>query len=132
MAPRVGFESTTLRLTRYVGIVYEMKQDRPARGFSSDHSIRRLAIAHWRGVGVQIRWLIIATAPPLIAARPPALSPTRGDRLAKGATLAEIMKATDWQAHSVRGFVSTAAKKHGVEIESAKNAAGERVYRGAK
>jgi hypothetical protein len=48
---------------------------------------------------------------------------------AKGATLAEIMKATDWQAHSVRGFISTATKKHGVKIESAKNDAGERVYR---
>jgi hypothetical protein len=34
---------------------------------------------------------------------------------AKGATLAEIMKA--WQAHSVRGFISTAGKKHGVKIE---------------
>jgi hypothetical protein len=48
---------------------------------------------------------------------------------AKGATLAEIMKATDWQAHSVRGFISTASKKHGVTIESAKNDAGERTYR---
>jgi hypothetical protein len=48
---------------------------------------------------------------------------------AKGATLAEIQKATDWQAHSVRGFISTAGKKHGVKIESAKNEAGERVYR---
>jgi len=47
---------------------------------------------------------------------------------AKGATLAEIMKATDWQAHNVRGFISTAAKKHGVTIESAKNDGGERVY----
>jgi hypothetical protein len=45
-----------------------------------------------------------------------------------GATLAEIMKATDWQAHSVRGFLSTAGKKRGLKIESEKNDAGERVY----
>jgi hypothetical protein len=51
---------------------------------------------------------------------------------AKGATLAEIMKATDWQAHSVRGFISTAAKRHGIKIESAKNEAGDRVYKIAK
>ncbi len=51
---------------------------------------------------------------------------------AKGATLAEIMKATDWQAHSVRGFISTAGKKHNVRIESSKNDAGERLYGIAK
>jgi hypothetical protein len=51
---------------------------------------------------------------------------------AKGATLAEIMKATDWQAHSVRGFISTAGKKHGVKIESAKSDAGERTHKIAK
>jgi hypothetical protein len=51
---------------------------------------------------------------------------------AKGATLAEIMKATDWQAHSVRGFISTAGKKHNVKIESSKNDAGDRVYKSAK
>jgi hypothetical protein len=51
---------------------------------------------------------------------------------AKGATLAEIIRATDWQAHSVRGFISTATKKHGIKIESAKNEAGERVYKIAK
>ena len=48
---------------------------------------------------------------------------------AKGATLAEIMTATDWQAHSVRGFLSTAAKKHGLKIESAKTEDGGRVYK---
>jgi hypothetical protein len=51
---------------------------------------------------------------------------------AKGATLAEIMKATEWQAHSVRGFISTAGKKQGIKIESAKSEAGERIYKIAK
>jgi Protein of unknown function (DUF3489) len=50
----------------------------------------------------------------------------------KGATLAEIMKATDWQAHSVRGFISTAAKKHSIKIESSKSETGDRVYKAAK
>jgi len=53
-------------------------------------------------------------------------------RRPKGATLAEIMKAAGWQAHSVRGFISTAGKKHNVTIESSKNEAGERTYRIAK
>jgi hypothetical protein len=48
---------------------------------------------------------------------------------AQGATLAEIMKATDWQAHSVRGFLSTAARKRHVKIESSKSGAGDRTYR---
>jgi hypothetical protein len=48
---------------------------------------------------------------------------------ANGATLAEIMEATSWQAHSVRGFISTASKKHRVKIESSKNEGGGRVYR---
>jgi hypothetical protein len=51
---------------------------------------------------------------------------------AKGATLTEIIKATEWQAHSVRGFISTAGKKRGVKIESSKNEAGDRVYRVAR
>ena len=46
----------------------------------------------------------------------------------KGATLAEIRKTTGWQAHSVRGFLSSAAKKHNLQIESTKNESGDRVY----
>jgi hypothetical protein len=47
----------------------------------------------------------------------------------KGATLAEIIETTNWQAHTVRGFVSILGSKGGEKIESSKNAAGERCYR---
>src|SRR5581483_8888800 len=47
-----------------------------------------------------------------------------------GATMSEIAKATDWQNHSIRGFISgTLNKKMGLAIESAKNQAGERTYK---
>jgi hypothetical protein len=46
-----------------------------------------------------------------------------------GVTLAEIMKATGWQAHSVRGFISgTLRKKLGLPVTSTKTEAGERSY----
>jgi Protein of unknown function (DUF3489) len=47
----------------------------------------------------------------------------------KGATLAELRQTTGWLAHSVRGFLSTAAKKHSLQIESTKSAGGDRLYR---
>jgi len=46
-----------------------------------------------------------------------------------GATLAELVKATGWQAHSVRGFLSgTVGKKLGLAVTSAKVEDGERTY----
>jgi len=54
-------------------------------------------------------------------------------RRPKGATLAEIMAATGWQNHSVRGFISGAlGKKMGLVVESFKNGLDERAYRLAK
>ena len=54
-------------------------------------------------------------------------------RRPKGATMAEIAKATDWQNHSIRGFISgNLTKKMGLAVESTKNEAGERIYRIAK
>jgi hypothetical protein len=48
---------------------------------------------------------------------------------AEGATLAELMKTTGWQAHSVRGFLSgTVRKKLGLAVVSAKAEDGERTY----
>jgi len=49
----------------------------------------------------------------------------------QGASLTELREATGWQAHSVRGFLSIAGKKHNLKIASVKNAAGERIYTAA-
>jgi hypothetical protein len=45
-------------------------------------------------------------------------------RRAKGVTLAEIVEATGWQKHTVRGFVSLLGSKDGLKIDSSKNTAG--------
>jgi Protein of unknown function (DUF3489) len=52
--------------------------------------------------------------------------------LVKGATLSDLMAATGWQAHSVRGFLSTVAKKQGITIESTRNKDGQRFYKISK
>ena len=50
-----------------------------------------------------------------------------------GATLADIMSATDWQAHSVRGFISgSLGKKMGLTVESFKRPDGTRAYKMAQ
>ena len=54
-------------------------------------------------------------------------------RRKQGATTAEIAKATKWQNHSIRGFISgNVAKKVGLVVQSFKSDAGEHTYRIAK
>ena len=50
-------------------------------------------------------------------------------RRSGGVTLKELMKATGWQPHSVRGFLSgTVGKRMKLTVASAKDAYGERRY----
>jgi hypothetical protein len=68
----------------------------------------------------------------------PAVSARYGSKTAKvldllkrpgGATAKELMKATGWQPHSVRGFLSgTVGKKMGLPVSSTKDEDGERGY----
>ena len=47
-----------------------------------------------------------------------------------GATLSDLTKATGWQPHSVRGFLSVqVGKKLGLKLESTKGGDGQRVYK---
>ena len=50
-------------------------------------------------------------------------------RQSGGVSLEEIMTATGWQAHSVRGFISgVIGKRMGLTVESAKRDDGKRTY----
>jgi hypothetical protein len=66
------------------------------------------------------------------------VSPRPGSKSAKvvallnrvhGASLKELQKATGWQAHSIRGFLSgTVAGKMGLKVSSSTAESGERRY----
>ncbi|MEQ9636562.1 MAG: DUF3489 domain-containing protein [Devosia marina] len=50
-------------------------------------------------------------------------------RAAEGATIEEIMAATNWQSHTVRGAMAGALKKLGLEVTSEKVEGRGRVYK---
>lgn len=47
----------------------------------------------------------------------------------QGVTIKEVMAATDWQQHSVRGFFAGTLKKKGYQVINEKTSKEERVYR---
>jgi len=50
-------------------------------------------------------------------------------RRTDGATIPQLVKALDWQAHSVRGAMSGSFKKRGLKVESSKEQGQARIYR---
>ncbi len=79
----------------------------------------------------------LETSPKALAAHEPQLEGvTKQERILtllsrpEGASIEEMMQATDWQQHSVRGFLAgTVKKKLGFPLTSSKAEAGARRYR---
>jgi hypothetical protein len=116
---------------------------KPVKKFSSRESAERriweavARLAHLVAPGPTAAQQSRAKAkPPKIAKSRTATEPSNKKaqvialmRRPKGVTLNEIIQATGWQKHTVRGFVSVVGSKGGEKIDSVKNIAGERNYR---
>src|SRR3954451_19931764 len=102
---------------------------------------RRVARFENRSVAVQRLWRAIESLQ-LLAAKPQEVEPTKKEvrrrttaerilellKAPEGATLAALMQATGWQAHSVRGFLSgKLSKQMGLRVSSLRRNGG-RVY----
>lgn len=94
---------------------------------------------HSKGPEGSTRFAITAAGLRAIGIEPPAKSKREGSKQSvlidlmnrpEGATLPQMVEATGWQAHTVRGCMAgTLKKKLGLTIDSVKESGGERVYR---
>jgi len=88
---------------------------------------------HSKGPEGSTRFAITVAGLKAIGIEPPAKPKREGSNLMKrpeGATLPQMVEATGWQAHTVRGCMAgTLKKKLGLTIDSVKESGGERVYR---
>lgn len=50
-------------------------------------------------------------------------------RRPEGATIEQLGKVLDWQAHSVRGAIAGSLKKKGIPVTTEKPESGQRIYR---
>ncbi len=66
---------------------------------------------------------LLATAEPMLSKLDRLIALLSG---ADGATMAQMMAVTAWQAHSIRGTMAGALKRKGHTVESAKTEAGRR------
>jgi hypothetical protein len=70
--------------------------------------------------------LVEGRRPSVVTATPRILARLRSP---SGATITDLMSATGWQAHSIRGFISgTIVRRHGLAVRSEKAADGTRRY----
>lgn len=99
---------------------------RDARGASQANAVQRKTARKSRVDAQQPAQPASATAAPITKSQTCIELLGRPD----GATITELQRATGWQAHSVRGFLSGALKKRmRLCIMSDKAAGGERRYR---